>query len=275
MIGTFGTPMQSEFNAEFDEYTTYSIGDPGTTDAIEFDDKKLMLTQSGDYRELTWETIEQRLGHQVIADVLEDADLLGMGYWALIPNFPGILQTLADKVWPTLSQPPEHVFVDPANIRHLPQSQLADGFAALHDLNHHVPVTVSANRAETKALVDGGGASVDDDSMLTLAETARDVIGVETIVSHGAHASAMVTKHDQALIDTLHIDDPEIVTSSGDHFNAGVCLGLLEGFDAGATTALGNAVAGTFIRTGESPPLTEIKSFAAEYADRFRADTPE
>jgi sugar/nucleoside kinase (ribokinase family) len=103
--------------------------------------------------------------------------------------------------------------------------------------------------------------------MLDLATAARDVVGVDTVVSHGARASAMVTEDDRASVETLHIEEPEIVTSSGDHFNAGVCLGLLEGFDAGATTALGNTVAGQFIRTGKSPTLAEVDTFLDEYSD--------
>jgi sugar/nucleoside kinase (ribokinase family) len=267
MVGTFGTPMQSEFESIFAEYTTYSIGDPGMTDAVEFNDGKLLLTETGDYRSLDWETLDERLGHDQLARLLEQADLFGMGYWSMIPDLPGILHGLAEDVWPTLSNPPSHVFFDPADIRHLPGTRLADGFDALRALNREVPVTLSANRGETEALIASGDGSAAGDSMLDLATAARDVVGVDTVVSHGASASALTTGDDQALVETLHIAEPEIVTSSGDHFNAGVCLGLLEGFDAGMTTALGNAVAGTFIRTGSSPTLAQVDTFLEEYSE--------
>lgn len=268
MVGTFGTPIQSEFEDQFAGNTMYSIGEPGTTDAVEFDDGKLMLTQSGDYQKLTWEALDEKLGHDHLADQLEAVDLFGIGYWSMIPNLPEILQGLAEDVWPTLSNPPSHVFFDPADIRHLSQSQFAEGFDALERLNREVPVTLSANRGETQELVTRGGGSVDGGSMLDLAMTARDVVGVDTVVSHGASASAMVTETEQAVIETLHIDEPEIVTSSGDHFNAGVCLGLLEGLDAPSTIALGNAVAGSFIRSGESPTLAMVESFLEEYEEQ-------
>jgi hypothetical protein len=267
MVGTFGNPMRSEFESVFAEYATYSIGDPGTTDAVEFNDGKLLLTEAGDYRELDWETLDERLGHDRLASLLEQADLFGVGYWSMIPSLPGILHGLVEDVWPTLSDPPSHVFFDPADIRHLPGTQLTDGFEALQALNRQVPVTLSANRGETEALLESGGGSAAGDSMLDLATAARDVVGVDTVVSHGARASAMATEADQASVETLHIEEPEIVTSSGDHFNAGVCLGLLEGFDAGTTTALGNAVAGQFIRTGRSPTLAEVDTFLDEYLD--------
>lgn len=266
MVGTFGNPMQSEFESAFAEYDTYSIGDPGTTDAVEFNDGKLLLTEAGEYRDLDWETLDERLGHDQFAELLEQAELVGVGYWSMIPDLPGMLHGIAEDVWPTLSDPPSHVFFDPADIRHLPGSQLTAGFDALEALNQQVPVTLSANRGETEALIESGGGSTSGDSMLDLATAARDVIGVERVVSHGAHASAMVTDDDRALVDTLHVEEPEIVTSSGDHFNAGVCLGLLEGYDAGAATALGNAVAGTFIRSGRSPTPAAVETFLEEYA---------
>lgn len=267
MVGTFGTPMEPEFESSFAEYTTYSIGDPGTTDAVEFDDGKLLLTETGDYRELDWKLLDERLGHDQLASLLEQADLFGVGYWSMIPDLPEILYGLAEDVWPTLSDPPSHVFFDPADIRHLSDSQLVDGFDALRTLNRQVPVTLSANRGETEALVASGGGSTAGDSMLDLAIAARDIVGVDTVASHGARASAMTSEDDQALVETLHIDEPEIVTSSGDHFNAGVCLGLLEGFEAEATTALGNAVAGAFITTGRTPTLPEVQTFLGEYAE--------
>nr|WP_185192091.1 PfkB family carbohydrate kinase [Halobellus ruber] len=265
MIGTFGTPMESEFESSFAEYTTYSIGEPGTTDAVEFDDGKLLLTEAGDYRDLDWKSLDERLGHNQLARLLEQADLFGMGYWSMIPALSEILYGLAEDVWPTLSDPPAHVVFDPADIRHLPDSRLVDGFDALQTLNRQVPVTLSANRGETEALIRSGGGSVTGDSMLDLATAARDILGVDRVVSHGARASAMAGEDDHALVETLHIEEPEIVTSSGDHFNAGVCLGLLEGFDAGATIALGNAVAGAFIRSGRSPTLPEVQTFLEEY----------
>ncbi|WP_191965500.1 MULTISPECIES: PfkB family carbohydrate kinase [Haloferax] len=265
MIGTFGRPMRSEFEDEFAGNTMYSIGEPGMTDAVEFDDGKLMLTQAGSYRELDWDALDEHLGHDELADQLEEADLFGIGYWSMIPNLPEIIRGLADDIWPTLSNPPSNVFFDPADIRHLSQSQFTQGFDALQTLNRQVPVTLSANRGETQELITSGGGSVDGESMLDLATTARDIVDVDRVVSHGARASAMVTEDEQALIETLHIPDPEIVTSSGDHFNAGVCLGLLEGLDAESTVALGNAVAGSFIRNGESPTLATVESFLEEY----------
>ncbi len=53
MVGMYGDPVHDAFETEFGEYELHSLGEPGVTDAVEFDDGKLMLTEIGDTMSLT------------------------------------------------------------------------------------------------------------------------------------------------------------------------------------------------------------------------------
>ncbi|MFB6255577.1 MAG: hypothetical protein ABEH58_02440, partial [Haloplanus sp.] len=79
MIGAYGEPERNIFADEFGAATRYSYGAPNDTDAVEFDDGKLLLVETGATRTLDWETLVDTVGVETIATHLDGADLLGMG----------------------------------------------------------------------------------------------------------------------------------------------------------------------------------------------------
>lgn len=265
MLGMCGDPLLEIFEEEFTDSTIYSLGDPGITDAIEFDDGKLMLMESGGAATLDWETLRSRVGVETLVDELDGARLLGIGYWAMIPALPEILDELRETVFPALSSPPEHVLLDPANVRELDRAKLEEIVAATRRLDEVVDVTVSANRAETKVLAsDRGG-----DSLAADARDAFDRLGVERFVGHSVTESVVVTDEGSTNVAVEPVESPELTTSAGDHFNAGFALGLIEDLPDEASVVLGNALAREFVRTGETPSYADVASAVASYDVQF------
>lgn len=269
MIGTFGDPVEPVFRAEFEAYPTVSIGRPGQTDAVEFTDGKLMLTQPGDYRTLDWETLCDRLELDALAEHLDGTQLLGLGYWSVIPSFPDILDGLREELWPRLSSPPDHVLVDPGDLRHIPRTDLEEGADALAAFDDVVPTTVSANRSETTVISDLFDSSVED--LEQSVNVARDGLGVSRFVSHGVDRSATSTATETASVAVPRVDDPVLTTSAGDHFNAGLVVGLLTEVDEDGALVLGNSVAGWFVRNGNEPTRDQLRSFVDTYLSRFES----
>ncbi|WP_330632967.1 PfkB family carbohydrate kinase [Halocatena halophila] len=266
MIGFFGDPITSEFESEFAAFPKVTLGTPGRTAAVEFNDGKLLLTETTGHHNLDWATLQRRLGHERLAKHLDEVDLLGVGYWAMIPGLPSIIEGLATELWPTLSSPPAHVLFDPADIRHFPSQRLAAGLDPLCKLNETVPVTVSGNRGEAIAFATLATTGVDHESLAAVATHAREHLGVDRFIAHGASGAATATTETVARVEALQTNDPVLTTSAGDHFNVGVGLGLLEGMNEGALTALGNIVAGSFVRSGNAPSYEDILLYADTYA---------
>lgn len=268
MIGMCGDPILEIFEREFIDCTIYSLGDPGITDAIEFDDGKLMLMESGDAETFDWEVLRSRVGVETLIDELDGARLLGIGYWAMIPALAGVLDGLREHVFPKLSSPPEHVLLDPANIRELERTRLEEVVAATRRLNRVVGVTVSANRFETKVLASELGGSAGDD-IEEDAHAAFDALGIDRFVGHSVTSSVVVSDEGSTSVAVPPVESPELTTSAGDHFNAGLALGFIEGLPNDASVALGNAVAREFVRTGETPSYSDIVLAVASYTDQF------
>jgi len=174
LVGMYGDPVKPTFEREFGDYDLVSMGEPGVTDAVEFDDGKLMLTEIGDTMDLDWAGIDERLGHETLCERLDGAALLGVGYWSETPDLPDILDGLRAN-WSDIAAPPETVLVDPGDVRKLDVDRLRAGRDAIDRLSEVSDVLVSANRAETGVLADAfDGES--DRSFEAAAECVFDVL---------------------------------------------------------------------------------------------------
>ena len=268
LVGMCGDPVLDLFEQEFGECTIHSLGDPGITDAIEFDDGKLMLMESGGAATLDWETLQSRVGIDTLVDELDGSKLLGIGYWAMIPELAPILDQLRETVFPKLSDPPEQVLLDPANIREIDREMLDSIVAATQRLADVVDVTVSANRYETKELATVLGGHTGDE-LEADARVAFDSLGVDRFVGHSVTESVVVSADGTTSVRVAPVASPELTTSAGDHFNAGLSLGLVEGLPEDAAVVLGNALAREFVRTGETPSYDDVVSAVRTYDAQF------
>jgi len=268
LIGTYGSPPESVFTDELSGCTMHSVGEPSYTDAVEFDDGRLMLNEIGTMASLDWDGLCERISVETLATELKGAAALSMGYWSTMPFLPSIWRGLCEELWPMLTDPPEQVFVDPADVRRISTNQLQGGIDALSQLDDTVPVTISANRVETGVLSDLGDETQTD--LEDQARQAREVLGVTTFVSHTVDHAILVDDSGSARARTPRVSKPALTTSAGDHFNTGFLLGQVLGLDGGPSVVLGNAVANWFVRNGTPPAYNNLLSFLSRFDTYFK-----
>lgn len=266
MIGMYGDPLLDVFTEEFGEYEQHTLGAPGYTDAVEFDDGKLMLIENGDTMDLDWETLTERIDRETLRTSIDGAALLGAGYWAETPDLPDVLGGIAD-LWDELDDPPSTVIVDPGDVRKLDEERLLKGGDAIGRLADRTRVVVSANRAETQLLAETYGD--ESESLESQARTVSETLDSSLFVAHGVDRSLVVTEAGTTSVAVPTVDDPELTTSAGDHFNAGLSLALVAGVDPGGAVVVGNAVAGAFVRSGEPPSFETVRAFVDGYEGKF------
>ena len=267
LVGMYGDPVQETFEREFGEYDLVTLGEPGVTDAVEFDDGKLMLTEIGDTMTLDWEGLDERFGHDRLLGRLDGAALLGVGYWSETPDTPSVLSGLRER-WADIEDPPETVLVDPGDVRKLDADRLRSGREAIGELADVTDVVVSANRAETDVLAEAYAGEADR-SFEGAAETVFDALDPTWFVGHGVDRSVVVTARGTDGVAVPTVDEPALTTSSGDHFNAGLALARIAALDPGAAVVVGNAVAGHFVRTADQPSLDDVRAFVDDYLAKF------
>ncbi|MBV0901257.1 hypothetical protein [Haloarcula salina] len=267
MIGMYGDPVHEAFEAEFGAYDLHSLGDPGVTDAVEFDDGKLMLTEIGDTMSLDWAALDDAFGHDRLAEKLDGARLLGTGYWSETPDLPTVFDGLCD-LWGAIDDPPERVLVDPGDVRKLDADRLRAGREAIGRLDEVTDVVVSSNRAETDVLADAYAGEAER-SFEAAAEAVAEALDPTWFVGHGVERSVVVSGDGTDSVAVPAVSDPELTTSSGDHFNAGLGLALVAGLSPAAAVVVGNAVAGYFVRTADQPSLADVRAFVDDYIEKF------
>lgn len=268
LIGMFEQPPKNLFRNEFGDCPMISLGNPAYTDAIEFDDWKFMLSETGGMRSLRWELIRDEVGLERLAEHLDGAAAMSIGYWTVISGMASIFEGLADEVIPTLSSPPRHILIDPSNIGKRPTAELKQGAEALSHLDDLVPVTVSANQFETENIANSYRSTESNRTQMEVAAVARDQLNVSRFVSHRATNSVLVSETEQVAVGVPKTDDPMSTTGVGDYFNAGILIGLIQGLQPHEVLALGNAIAGCFVRQGDIPSYDDIESFLRSYSIR-------
>lgn len=262
LIGTFGTPPEAIFENEYKRATLISVGPAPTTDAIEFSDGKVLLSETSGLANMNWEEIRSTVGLEPLTTHFDRAELVGMGYWSTLPQLPTIWDGIREEVWPKLQTPPERILFDPGDVRRLSRNTLDEGLSSLRSLDDMVPVTVSANTAETIQLAE----LFDDTTSESLADAASlacDGLSVSEFVAHASTEAVLVNANGIHRIEIPAVTDPALTTSAGDHFNAGLITARLVGINGGAQLVVGSAVAGWFVRNARPPTLDELHDFLA------------
>ncbi|AEM56696.1 hypothetical protein HISP_05535 [Haloarcula hispanica N601] len=267
MVGMYGDPVHDAFETEFGEYELHSLGEPGVTDAVEFDDGKLMLTEIGDTMSLDWAELDAAFGHDRLAEKLDGASLLGTGYWSETPDLPTVFDGLR-TLWDGIDDPPKTVLVDPGDVRKLDADRLRAGREAIGRLDEVTDVVVTSNRAETGVLADAYAGDAER-SFADDAEAVFEALEPTWFVGHGVEQSVVVTAAGTDSVAVPSVSDPELTTSSGDHFNAGLGLARIADLSPAAAVVVGNAVAGYFVRTADQPSLADVRAFVDEYLEKF------
>src|SRR5256885_5494164 len=81
-LGILGYPNLHPVFAEFAKRAeVHSIAEPGYTDALEFEDGKIMLGKHQSLKQMNWENIKDRFGFDQFAAQLGRADLVGFVNW--------------------------------------------------------------------------------------------------------------------------------------------------------------------------------------------------
>jgi hypothetical protein len=85
-IGCLGYPGLHPVFADFAKRAeVYSIAEPGHTDALEFEDGKLMLGKHQSLGDINWDNLVGRVGKERMVELVSGAKLIGMVNWTMLP----------------------------------------------------------------------------------------------------------------------------------------------------------------------------------------------
>jgi sugar/nucleoside kinase (ribokinase family) len=264
-LGALGWPTPHSVFSEFTRLAdVHSISEPGLTDALEFDDGKLMLGKHYTLKDVSWENIRGRFGLESFAQHFGAASLVAFVNWTMLPYMSDIWASVQAELCPRLDGTRRRLFVDLADPEKRLAADIAHALELVSRFQQHFDVILGLNEKEAHEIAKVLGLRSDLEEAEGLAGLAVGIqkrVPVETLVVHPVSFALAVTNGHADVVQGPYVAKPKITTGAGDHFNSGFCLGKLLGLDNTASVLCGVTTSGHYVRTAQSPTVADLVSF--------------
>ena len=270
-VGALGYPHLHPVFADFARNAeVHAIADPGHTDALEFDDGKLMLTKTTSLNEVTWENIQRRFGRDKFIDHFSTDDFVGFVNWTMIPGMSDLWEALLTEFCPVHARVRRVMFFDLADPEKRTPKDIARALELITRFERYFEVILGLNEKEAYEVGEVLGLNTSNRSreglgMLALQIQSRTPVG--TLVVHPVSFALAAGGRTVAFVDGPFVERPLITTGAGDHFNAGFCLGKLLGLDNAASALCGVSSSGFYVRTAQSPSVEDIARLMRQWPE--------
>ncbi len=267
-VGNLGFPeIHPVFRGFAGRASVISIADPGVTDALEFEDGKIMLGKHESLHQVNWDNLVARVGRDRLEGLLGGARLIGMVNWTMLSGMSVIWERLLDEVVHRFGPGPRTLFVDLADPEKRTSEDLRAALGLLARFQEGVEVILGLNLKEAMqvaAVLNLPSHASPEAAIADQAAEIRAALGLGCVVIHPRRAAAAATADGVAHFAGPFIQQPKISTGAGDHFNAGFCLGRVLGLDLDESLCAGVSTSGYYVRTAASPTRAALAEFAAK-----------
>jgi sugar/nucleoside kinase (ribokinase family) len=269
-LGSVGHPEVDPVFADFARRADVKgIAPAGNTDALEFDDGKLLLGKYESLKEVSWDNLVARIGRDELQHLFDSATLIAMNNWTMVPRMSEIWDHLIDEVLPggdagSASRPGRTLFIDLADPEKRTFEDIRNALGHLTRFQAQVEVILGLNLKEAAEIahVLGLPARAERENAIEpLAAAIRGALNIGCVVIHPRRLAAASTASETASFPGPFTQRPLISTGAGDHFNAGFCLGRIAGLGLVESLCAGVACSGYYVRTAQSPTGEQLAEF--------------
>jgi sugar/nucleoside kinase (ribokinase family) len=257
------------------------VAPPARTDALEFDDGKVMLGKPQNLQGITWASLKARFGLDGpggLREMIGGVRLVGSVNWVMAGGVGGIWEGLSTEVLPTLPAGKRpRMFIDLCDPAKRTDADVKQACGQISQLARLTAVSLGLNFAEAQRLdaVMGvhalaGVTPLEGEKIARAAAALRSAMGLDCVVIHprggagGADAGGGGGSGTCRWIDGPLVARPKLSTGAGDHFNAGFCFGQLLGLPLEQCLAVGVGTSGAYVRDAASPSRSRLGAFLAE-----------
>ncbi len=269
-IGALGRPViHPVFQAFSEQVEVFSLCEPATTTAVEFQDGKLMLGQCRAMDQVTYDEMVSTIGEKVLKERVNQADLIALVNWTMVTQMTDIMEKMLEGLLEGDGDADRVFFFDLADPEKRSSEDLLEVLNMLKRFEAFGQVSLGLNLKEAQRVGHELGLNdVDDDeaSLRELSDEIRKALSVSCVIVHPRHSAACATADGTYWVPGPYTDSPKITTGAGDHFNAGFARGQMLGLDPMGCLSLGVCTSGFYVRTAESPTLDDLDGFLADWS---------
>ncbi len=270
-VGNLGFPdIHPVFHDFARRAEVHSIAPPGLTDALEFNDGKIMVGKHESLKEVTWPNIVARWSREGFVNKFSTSDFVGFVNWTMIPFMSDVWATVLSELCPGLNGTRRKMFFDLADPeKRLPEDirralELITGFEKYFDVILGLNEKEAYEVAKVLGIPDQPHTS---EGLAIMASEIHQRVPVQTLVIHPVTYALCVSGNGVAMMIGAHTPKPLITTGAGDHFNSGFCLGKLFGFPDALCLLTGVTASGYYVRSGQSPTIPQLAGMMRDWPE--------
>jgi sugar/nucleoside kinase (ribokinase family) len=246
------------------------VAPPAHTDALEFDDGKVMLGKPANVQSVTWPMLVRTIGLPKIRDLAEKSILIAIVNWVMMGGVEGIWEGLCTDVLPQLTnRAGRRVFIDLSDPAKRTDADILRAVGSLRKINALIPLTLGLNLSEAERMAKAMGVpAFEERGMHTFsaiiesaARALREKLQLDCVVIHPREGAAAATGAASAWFEGPFTATPKLSTGAGDHFNGGFAFAQVHGLPLDQCLAVGCAVSGAYVRDALSPDLARLLEF--------------
>lgn len=241
------------------------LSPPAVTDALEFNDGKIIASRLTALNEITWENILHHCPLPQLIELFEECDYLVFSNWSMILDMNHIWEEFLKTAAPEILASEKTLLIDLADPEKRTKEDLQTALSHIVGFSKAgFRVILSANLKEACELCEALGKAVPDYQTADtkeLLDYLSDKLGIFCIVIHLTERACCV--HNGFLYEVCgpYCREPKLTTGAGDNFNAGFFYGIMRGFSFPYCLYLGGAAAGYYVRNAKSPTTRELIDF--------------
>lgn len=262
-IGTLGDVKNNVFQefARKNHGSVFSIGDPGETRAVEFEDGKILLGEMYDTVNIDAERICSIIGREGLRDIVSKNKLLCFVNWTMLLKLNSIFELFLNDI---MDVNDKHIsFFDIADPTKRSKEDVQKLISYLQKFSKISDTILGLNLNEASNILTALEVSTDifeqKDSMIECARIIREKIGCGAVFIHANTMSAGNNNKQSAFVEGYFSPSPKISTGAGDHFNAGFLFDYLDDRDLESALHMGSAVAKYYVEHARSPTSVQAR----------------
>jgi len=269
-LGNAGSPtIIPEFKNLHNKAKMLSIGAPGESSALEFNDGKMIMSDLTPFTTQNWEHVKKTIGLDTIIDNMNECSVLALVGWCNPEHATDVWKGILNEVMPACDKK-DLILFDTADPTKKSKEDLMEVLGVINNFSAYGKVVLGINENETNKLynilISENDKSVDEDPDLeSKGSIIFSKISIDGLLVHPTNRSIMISNEGVISLDGHIIQEPKISTGGGDNLNAGFCLGYILGYSLEESMILGMATSGAYVKNGRSPDIPALIDYLNEW----------
>lgn len=245
----------------------FPLGPSAHSDAIEFDDGKIILGKLENFKIIDYDHLLGVAGKEKFKEVLDRSDLFISANWTMLPTTNDLWRRILKEIFP-LRKKPRLLFIDLADPAKRTDEDLQEALHLLKEFTQTYQVILGLNEAEAMriaSILDLPTLGESKENIIKTAESIQAKSALSQVVIHATRFACTATADGSWIVDGPYTTEPFMTTGAGDNFNAGYCNALLYGLTIEQALLSGVATSGYYVRFGKSPSMEELADFLRKW----------